>query len=59
MLITSPPTWTSVVSNARSSEFISDHAVVLGHFDFISPSVPGLKCYLLEVLKDKSRQFGE
>ena len=41
----------SVVSNVRVREFISDHALVLGHLDFTKPSVVQLKkCYLSEVL---------
>ena len=33
----------SVVSNVQVSEFISDHALVLGHLDFTKPSVPNSK----------------
>ena len=37
------PDDSSVVSNVQVSEFISDHALVLGHLDFTKPSIPKSK----------------
>ena len=37
------PDDSSVVSNVRVSEFISDHGLVLGHLDFTKPSIPTQK----------------
>ena len=41
--LTLPPDDSSVVSNVRVSEFISDHVLLLGQLDFTNPSVPRSK----------------
>ena len=54
------PDDSSVVSNVWVSEFISDHALVLGQLDFTKPSIPKSKNLTFRRYhKKKNGQFEE